>query len=207
MAECCRADFDHLARARLAGGNYACLVPRRAHNSSHLRDRSFPSSLILLVIASLLFYVLVRPSEQIAARPVLTPAEAVTFIRAAPAAKPAGISVANSLRCLRSVRRPGRIFLRWYDGGDHLRAGKNPPKLPVVGRTSAFAFKGKNEDMSAIGRTLHATYLLEGSVRKDAMRFVLRHSSLSAEDGRPSCGLMNYDTASWWHLHDPGRCR
>src|SRR5262249_36837498 len=39
-------------------------------------------------------------------------------------------------------------------------------KLPVVGRTSAFAFKGRNGDLSAIGKALHATYLLEGSVRK-----------------------------------------
>src|SRR5579859_2419401 len=40
------------------------------------------------------------------------------------------------------------------------------PNLLVVGRTSAFAFKGKSQASSGIGRALHATYLLEGSVRK-----------------------------------------
>ncbi|HET7085482.1 MAG TPA: TIR domain-containing protein [Rhizomicrobium sp.] len=40
------------------------------------------------------------------------------------------------------------------------------PHLPVVGRTSAFAFKGKNEDLQVIGKTLRASYLLEGSVRQ-----------------------------------------
>src|ERR1700683_3634517 len=47
---------------------------------------------ILLAIGAFLFYVFVRPAEQIAARPVVAAAQ--TVIPAAPAAKPAGISVA-----------------------------------------------------------------------------------------------------------------
>jgi TolB-like protein len=42
------------------------------------------------------------------------------------------------------------------------------PSLRVIGRTSSFQFKGKREDLRTIGTTLHATYLLEGSVRKAA---------------------------------------
>jgi serine/threonine protein kinase/Tfp pilus assembly protein PilF len=38
--------------------------------------------------------------------------------------------------------------------------------LQVASRTSAFAFKGKNEDISEIGRKLRVTTVLEGSVRK-----------------------------------------
>jgi len=38
--------------------------------------------------------------------------------------------------------------------------------LKVIGRTSSFAYKGKNEDLRTIGKTLGAAYLLEGSVRK-----------------------------------------
>jgi len=40
--------------------------------------------------------------------------------------------------------------------------------LLVAGRTSSFAFKGKNEDMRTIGKALGVDYLIEGSVRKDA---------------------------------------
>jgi TolB-like protein len=39
--------------------------------------------------------------------------------------------------------------------------------LRVTARTSSFFFKGKNEDMRAIGKTLGVENLLEGSVRKD----------------------------------------
>ena len=37
--------------------------------------------------------------------------------------------------------------------------------LTVIGRTSSFQFKGRNEDLRAIGAKLNAAYVLEGSVR------------------------------------------
>ena len=40
------------------------------------------------------------------------------------------------------------------------------PGLTVIGRTSSFQFKGKNEDLRTIGAKLNAAYVLEGSVRK-----------------------------------------
>lgn len=39
--------------------------------------------------------------------------------------------------------------------------------LRVAGRTSSFAFKGKNEDLRNIGQKLNVESILEGSVRKD----------------------------------------
>jgi TolB-like protein/Tfp pilus assembly protein PilF len=39
------------------------------------------------------------------------------------------------------------------------------PGLTVIGRTSSFQFKGKNEDLRKIGIALNAAYVLEGSVR------------------------------------------
>ncbi|MGC2032571.1 MAG: tetratricopeptide repeat protein, partial [Steroidobacteraceae bacterium] len=39
------------------------------------------------------------------------------------------------------------------------------PGLTVIGRTSSFAFKGKNDDLRKIGTALNAAYVLEGSVR------------------------------------------
>ena len=44
------------------------------------------------------------------------------------------------------------------------------PELKVIGRTSSFAFKGKNEDLSLIGEALGVTTVLEGSVRKSGDR-------------------------------------
>ena len=40
------------------------------------------------------------------------------------------------------------------------------PGLTVIGRTSSFQFKGKNEDLRSIGTKLNAAYILEGSVRR-----------------------------------------
>src|SRR6185437_9154366 len=39
------------------------------------------------------------------------------------------------------------------------------PGLTVIGRTSSFQFKAKNEDLRTIGTKLNAAYVLEGSVR------------------------------------------
>jgi TolB-like protein len=40
------------------------------------------------------------------------------------------------------------------------------PGLTVIGRTSSFQFKGRNEDLRTIGTQLNAAYVLEGSIRK-----------------------------------------
>ena len=50
------------------------------------------------------------------------------------------------------------------------------PTLRVVARTSAFSFRGLNEDVRAIGQTLGATHVLEGSMRHsgDHMRVTVQ---------------------------------
>jgi len=50
------------------------------------------------------------------------------------------------------------------------------PTLRVVARTSAFSFRGLNEDVRAIGQTLGATHVLEGSMRRsgDHMRITVQ---------------------------------
>ena len=134
---------------------------------------------ILLVGISLLFYVFIRPSEQIAARPVAV-AHAMTAI--APNVKQAGISVA----VLPFLNLSGDPKEEYFSDGmteEITTALAKIPKLPVVGRTSAFAFKGKSEDMSVIGQALHATYLLEGSVRKDGNKVRITAQLIKAETG------------------------
>jgi TolB-like protein len=55
--------------------------------------------------------------------------------------------------------------------------------LRVVGRTSAFEFKGQNKDLHAIGQALRAGHLLEGSVRKEGNKIRVTAQLISAEDG------------------------
>jgi tetratricopeptide (TPR) repeat protein len=55
--------------------------------------------------------------------------------------------------------------------------------LHVASRTSAFAFKGKNEDVRKIGQQLNVKTVLEGSVRKSGNRLRITAQLVNAGDG------------------------
>ena len=55
--------------------------------------------------------------------------------------------------------------------------------LKVAGRTSAFAFKGRNEDLRAIGETLGVNHILEGSVRKAGNTVRVTAQLIQVSDG------------------------
>lgn len=55
--------------------------------------------------------------------------------------------------------------------------------LRVVGRTSAFAFKGKNEDLRAISTALGVDHLLEGSVRRSNENVRVTAQLVDSRDG------------------------
>ncbi len=57
------------------------------------------------------------------------------------------------------------------------------PGLRVVGRTSAFAFKGTMEDVRAIGRKLAVELILEGSVRRAGQRLRITTQLTDVKDG------------------------
>ena len=55
--------------------------------------------------------------------------------------------------------------------------------MQVVGRTSSFQFKGKNEDLRGIGEKLGVATLLEGSVRREGERARITAQLIRASDG------------------------
>ena len=55
--------------------------------------------------------------------------------------------------------------------------------LKVAGRTSSFHFKGKNEDLRAVGKALGVATILEGSVRKQGERVRITAQLIQTEDG------------------------
>ncbi len=57
------------------------------------------------------------------------------------------------------------------------------PGLRVIGRTSSFQFKNKNDDVRSIGRKLNAAYLVEGSVRRDENQIRVAAQLIRASDG------------------------
>ena len=57
------------------------------------------------------------------------------------------------------------------------------PGLRVVGRTSAFSFKGRNDDLRRIGRTLGVSHILEGSVRNSGDHVRVTAQLIAAQSG------------------------
>jgi serine/threonine protein kinase/Tfp pilus assembly protein PilF len=57
------------------------------------------------------------------------------------------------------------------------------PGLKVIARTSAFAFKDKNEDVRQIGEALNAAHILEGSVRRAGSRVRVTAQLIAVADG------------------------
>ncbi len=55
--------------------------------------------------------------------------------------------------------------------------------LRVIGRTSSFQFKGKNEDLRTIGKILGVSTVLEGSVRKSENLIRVTAQLIKTEDG------------------------
>ncbi len=57
------------------------------------------------------------------------------------------------------------------------------PELRVIGRTSSFQFKGRNEDQRVIGEKLNVAHILEGSVRKSGEKLRISAQLIRAADG------------------------
>ena len=57
------------------------------------------------------------------------------------------------------------------------------PGLQVVGRSSAFQFKGRNDDVREVGRKLGVANLLEGSVQREGNRVRITAELIKADDG------------------------
>ena len=79
--------------------------------------------------------------------------------------------------------------------------------LSVIGRNTAFTFKGKAIDVAQVGRQVRVSHVLEGSVRRAAERVRISLQSTSTTDGsvnwaerydRPSRDIFRYKTKFRW---------
>ena len=57
------------------------------------------------------------------------------------------------------------------------------PGLKVAARTSAFYFKGRNEDLRNVGRRLGVSHVVEGSVRREGTRMRMVAQLIKVDDG------------------------
>jgi serine/threonine-protein kinase len=80
---------------------------------------------------------------------------------------------------------PGKDH-EWFSDGlaeEIINALVHVPGLTVIARTSAFAFKGKNEDVRRIAETLGVAHVLEGSVRHSGNRVRVTAQLITAANG------------------------
>jgi serine/threonine protein kinase/Tfp pilus assembly protein PilF len=74
----------------------------------------------------------------------------------------------------------------WFSDGlaeEIINALAQIPGLNVTARTSAFAFRGKEQDITKIAETLRVRTILEGSVRKSGNRIRVTAQLINAADG------------------------
>jgi len=74
----------------------------------------------------------------------------------------------------------------WFSDGlaeEIINALTQIPGMLVIARTSAFSFKGKNEDVRKIAEALGVTNILEGSVRKAGNRIRVTAQLINATNG------------------------
>ncbi len=64
-----------------------------------------------------------------------------------------------------------------------LNALATVPDLRVAGRSSAFSFKGKNEDPRSVGAKLNVATVLEGTIRRSGTRLRITAQLISTADG------------------------
>jgi TolB-like protein len=98
----------------------------------------------------------------------------------------AGEAKAKSVAVLPFVNMSSDTEQEYFSDGiseEILNSLARVKELKVAGRTSSFAFKGKNQDLRQIGDTLGVDHILEGSVRKSGTKVRITAQLIQVEDG------------------------
>ena len=115
--------------------------------------------------------------------PVSAAASAMTAASAAPVANTAP---AKSIAVLAFTDLSPQHDQEYFSDGmaeEILNALAQVKDMKVAGRTSSFFYKGRNEDLRAIGKALDVANVLEGSVRKQGDKVRITAQLIRSEDG------------------------
>ena len=107
-------------------------------------------------------------------------------IERTPAAGAPGAAIAPTIAVLPFVNLSSDKEQEYFSDGiaeEILNSLAQLDGLRVIGRTSSFSMKGRNEDLRTIGQRLNAAYLLEGSVRKAGRRVRITSQLIEAAGG------------------------
>jgi len=148
-------------------------------NSAPASPTSKPDWIVagaLVLVAAIFAYQQIAPSHGTSG------AQQASLATAASPAQPGAISIA----VLPLANLSGDAAQEFFSDGmtDEITSALAKVRnLSVVGRSSAFQFKGQNKDLRAIGNALSARYLIDGSVRKAGDRVRITAQLVQADNG------------------------
>ena len=107
------------------------------------------------------------------------------FWRSRAASHPGGVNEASIAVLPFADMSPGKDQEYFSDGLAEELTNElaKVPGLKVTGRSSAFQFKGKNEDLRAVGQKLNVANILEGSVRQEGSHVRINAELTKVNDG------------------------
>ena len=100
--------------------------------------------------------------------------------------KPVAAVIENSIAVLPFVNMSNDADQEFFSDGiseEIINMLAQVSGLKVIGRTSCFAFKGKNLDLKFIGEQLKVSHILEGSVRKSGNKLRITAQLIKVSDG------------------------
>jgi TolB-like protein/Tfp pilus assembly protein PilF len=118
--------------------------------------------------------------------PIPVATEAAPTAPTAPLEETPGPAAAKSIAVLPFVNMSSDVGNEYFSDGlseELLNLLTRLPELRVIGRTSSFQFKGRNEDLRVIGEKLNVAHILEGSVRKSGNKVRITAQLVNAADG------------------------
>ena len=142
----------------------------RSQSISHVTGQKMNRHIIIALSIAVVFLLVDRfiPDTDTNVQPVVEVAENTG--RPAAAAESTDKSIAV-LPFVNMSSDPEQDYFADGISEEILNALAGVSELKVAGRTSSFAFKGRNEDLLEIGKVLRVNHILEGSVRKSCLLY------------------------------------
>lgn len=141
----------------------------------------------VIVAALVLAVVLLLVERQVGDRPSAIETAEDTVLASSEAEEAAEVvDVSKSIAVLPFVNMTSDPEQEYFSDGiseEILNSLAAVLELKVAGRTSSFAFKGRNEDLRAIGDALGVSHILEGSVRKSGDQVRITAQLIQADNG------------------------
>ena len=156
-------------------------VDRSQSITNHTAQKLDRTIIAVLVVALAYFaYDKFLAAPEISAQPELATTEVVDEQVSVPVINEKSIAV---LPFVNMSSDPEQEYFSDGISEEILNALAKVHELKVAGRTSSFAFKGKNQDLRLIGETLGVSHILEGSVRKAGDRVRITAQLIKVDDG------------------------